>query len=401
MEQAKFILQELPCGCAILDVSGSLTYANPALCQLLGSSEPAIRGKSIEAILTIASRIFYQTHFFPLLNLKGEVSEIFMSLKTASGAHIPVMVNAKMSVENEETVYICVFAPVWERQKYEEQLLAARKAQQKAIEENEVLNKLKAQLEVNQYQLDRKISILRERNNEYLQMSKVLMHDMQEPVRKISLFFDALFGNDQPPATPDDQRKINIIRKSIQRLRHMTKSLLDFVQINASDEKINFLDSSLIHQAREEVTKNLPEVNIDIQITDLPPFEGRQSQIRRVFVELIKNALQNTHDERPLSIKVAAVVIQENVYQHQLDKYRYTDHVQIEIRDNGSGFDGQYNSYVFGLFNKIDARSGGAGLGLALCRQIISNHYGTIKAQSELGKGTCITIVLPIRQLAE
>ncbi|SKB47189.1 PAS domain S-box-containing protein [Dyadobacter psychrophilus] len=401
MEQAKHILQELPCGCAVLDISGSLAYTNPTLCQLLGSSEDAVRGTSIESILTVASRIFYQTHFFPLLNLKGEVSEIFMTLKTANGTHVPVMVNAKVSTENGETVYICVFAPVWERQKYEEQLLSAKKAQQKAIEENTILNGLKAQLEMNQYQLDRKISILRERNNAYLQMSKVFMHDMQEPLRKISLFLDALFGKDRGEVAYDDQRKISIIRKSILRLRHMTRSLLDFVQISAPEESVTFLDPKrLIIEAKEELEKEASASNFSIDIGDLPHFEGRESQIKRVFIELIKNALQNTLADRPLNIQVTAVMVQENVYQHQTDKYRYTDHIQMEIKDNGSGFEGQYDSYVFGLFNKIDARSGGAGLGLALCKQVISNHYGTIKAQAEPGKGACITIVLPIRQSA-
>jgi sigma-B regulation protein RsbU (phosphoserine phosphatase) len=401
LEQAEYILQELPCGFATFDPAGTLTFANRTLCQLLGSSCDVVQGKNIESILTVASRIFYQTHFFPLLNLKEEVSEIFMTLKSDGGAHVPVMVNAKMSIRNGQAVYTCVFTPVWERQKYEEQLLAAKKEQQKALEENVVLNALKAELETNQHELDRKLSVLRERNDEYLQMGKVFMHDMQEPVRKISLFCDALFAKGWA-ASNEDQQKIDVIQRSIQRLRHMTSSLLDFVQVSSSREQVQLLNlSEIILQASQEVAGNIPSEQVKIDTGDLVDFEGRPLQIRKVFVELIKNALQNRAPDRPLTIQVTSVFTQENTYQHHADKYKYTNHVQIEVTDNGSGFDSKYNVYVFGLFNKIDARAAGAGLGLALCKQIISNHYGTIRAQSELGKGTCITIVLPVQQSIE
>lgn len=399
MERAEHILQELPCGCAIFDAAGAFTFLNRTFCGLVELPCDAILGKNIETVLTIASRIFFQTHFFPLLNLKGEVSEIFLTLKARSGTHVPVMVNAKKSIENGQSVYTCVFSPVWERQKYEEQLLTARNAQQKALEENAALNELRAQLEINQHELDRKLSILRERNEENLQMGKVFMHDMQEPVRKIGFFVDALFDKINGQLSSEDQRKITVIQKSVQRLKHMTSSLLDIVQINTVDEPIALLDTAtLIREAFNEVVGDGQDNEITLELGELPEFEGRQEQIKIVFSELIKNALQNPYPGRPLHIQVSAVLTQENAYQHHADKYRYTDHVRIEIKDNGSGFDGQYNAYVFGLFNKIDARSPRLGLGLALCKQIISNHYGTIKAQSEAEKGTCVTIVLPLQQ---
>ena len=125
-------------------------------------------------------------------------------------------------------------------------------------------------------------------------------------------------------------------------------------------------------------------------------YEGDLGHKRELV--LIKNAIQNRDINRRLQIQIKAVLIEENSYQFNKRKYRYTDHVKLEITDNGTGFDNQYNSYIFGLLNKLSSHSAGAGLGLALCKQIVSHHYGTISASSEIGKGTTFLIVLPVSQ---
>ncbi|MCF2489328.1 PAS domain-containing protein [Dyadobacter sp. CY347] len=136
MEQAEHILQDLPCGCVVFDEVGTMTFVNRTLCSMLGYQPDLLLGQSIEKILTISSRIFHQTHFFPLLKLNGAASEIFLTLKPSSGSPIPVMVNAKTQAEADPVCYVCVFVPVWERRKYEEQLLEINRVQQKALDEN-------------------------------------------------------------------------------------------------------------------------------------------------------------------------------------------------------------------------------------------------------------------------
>lgn len=383
----------------VFDNDGRVTFVNDTLCRMLGYAAGDILNKSTEIILTVSSRIFYQTHFFPLLKLKGEVGEIFLTLKAKDGSHIPVMVNAKAHLKGMATSYISVLSTVFERQKYEEQLLLARKSQQKAIEENEHLNQLKSELEANQHELDRKLVTLNELNREYVQMGKVLMHDMQEPIRKIGLFFDAVLAGSEHDARGANSKKLDIIQKSINRLRQLTSSLQDFVHINSLKEAITLISpTELILQARDQVIKDLNCGDFDLHIGPLPGFEGRASLIRRVFFELIKNAVQNAHlGERPV-IFVEGVLTQENIYQVNANKYRYTDHITIEISDKGIGFEQKYATYVFGLLNKLNKNSSGVGLGLAVSHQIIAHHYGTIRAKSQPEQGISIVIVLPIKQ---
>ncbi|MCF2489329.1 ATP-binding protein [Dyadobacter sp. CY347] len=265
-----------------------------------------------------------------------------------------------------------------------------------------MLNRLKDELESNQFELDRKISVLRERSQEYLQMGKIFMHDMQEPIRKINLFFDTFMRKVDIPENTEDFRHLTVIRKSITRLRFMMRSMLDFVQVsNAADPVTLLKPAKLIMEARDQVMSDQNFANLDLRIGEMSDFDGRETQIKRVFYELLKNAVENKSPDRELMVEVTAVISEENIYRNHLSKYKYTDHIKIEFNDNGVGFESRFDDYVFGLLNKLNTATPGLGVGLALCKQVISSHYGTMKVKSRAGEGTSIIIILPLKQIPE
>lgn len=346
----------------------------------------------------MASGIFYQTHFFPLLKLKGEVNEIFMTLKAKNGSRIPVMVNAKASGNDSQLIYIGLFSTVWERQKYEQALLDATKAQKKAIEENAVLIQLKKELEINQQRLDRNLAMVNDRNAEYLQIGKVLTHDMQEPIRKIYFYLETLKNNLSSHQIQENNSSIVILNKSVTRLQRLTNALLDFVSTASKEEPYAQLAAApLLQQAAKEVQEELGIDDLLLEVSPIPEFWGKASQIRRVFFEIIKNAVIHNDPTLPLVMKVNAVIIAENAYRVTAGKYQFTDHVQIELRDDGVGFDSQYEQYVFGLLNKLRVNPDALGIGLTLCRQIVAAHQGQIKIQSTPLMGSKVTITIPIK----
>jgi len=70
---------------------------------------------------------------------------------------------------------------------------------------------------------------------------------------------------------------------------------------------------------------------------------------------------------------------------------------RFRVEDNGIGIEGEYLENVFGLFNKLDPKSEGTGLGLALARRIVEQHGGRIRAESEgPGKGSAFVVELPL-----
>ena len=122
------ILNNAPCGFLSFTDDGLIVLANVTLAKLLGYETDSLRGKKFEIILPIASRIFYQTHFFPLLKLHGKIEEIYFSLRAKEGHDIPMLINASRRCEGEGFVYDCIFIPILQRIQYEDEILKAKKA---------------------------------------------------------------------------------------------------------------------------------------------------------------------------------------------------------------------------------------------------------------------------------
>lgn len=393
------MIEAMPCGFIVFDDYGTIESVNEFLCNLLEYDHNELIDKNIELVFTISSRIFYQTQLYPLIRLKGKVDEIFLTLRSKQGAHIPVMLYCKRNVTDEKISNVCVFVTVWEREKHELEMLKANEMRQHTLQENETLNKLKEELEFHQQHLDQQVSILSQRNQEYRQLNKVLTHDLQEPIRKIGVFTDRVINHSKTVNDPEMLDTFQKIQASVFHLRNLTSSLQRFVYTDSSEEKVNILFiKELIKGAQNDAITATGFNDFELKLQEIPAFDGSAFQIKLVFFELFKNSIQNRDSDKRLEIEIRAVLIEENSYLASKGKYRYTEHIKIEISDNGTGFDNQYNDYIFGLFNKLNPASEGAGLGLALCKQIISNHYGTIAVNSEIAKGTTITIILPVEQ---
>jgi PAS domain S-box-containing protein len=132
-DQIEKLLNNAPCGFLSFTDDGAIAMVNYTLLKLLGYQEQELEGKSIDAILPLAGRIFCQTHFFPLLKLYNKVEEVYFSLRAKSGQNIPILVNAIRREENGTFFNDCIFIPIHQRIKYEDEILKAKKAAETAI----------------------------------------------------------------------------------------------------------------------------------------------------------------------------------------------------------------------------------------------------------------------------
>ena len=399
---ANYLVQSLPCACLVFGDEGTIEFVNVYLCEALGYTTDELIGQKLDRVLTLSSRLFYQTHFFPLLRLNGKVSEIFFMLRSKAGESIPVMVNATRDANGEKAINLAIFITVWERQKYESEILESKKKLQNTLESNEVLKNLQTQLEEHQQKLDRQIAALTQRNQEYVQLNKVLSHDLQEPIRKIAIYLDmvmsAVISTDNPPLYAQYLK----IQSSVTRLQSLAQCLQQFVGVEANEDSLSLIEpKNLILQASAAAIEATEFSDFKLEIDEVPPLEARARQVRLLFTELIKNAIQNRQPHVPLHITVRSTTVEENSYRFSQDKYRYVDYVRLEIADNGTGFDEQYATYVMGLFNKLNPESEGMGMGLSLCKKIVSNHYGAIQVKSRKDIGSTFIITLPVAQPVE
>jgi PAS domain S-box-containing protein len=126
------LLNNAPCGFLALADDGTILTVNATLLGWLGYAEGDLLGRHVESLLPPGGRIFYQTHFFPLLKLHGMAEEIYLSLRSEGGSDMPVLVNASRRERAGAAVNDCVFVPMRQRRRFEDELLSAKKEAEEA-----------------------------------------------------------------------------------------------------------------------------------------------------------------------------------------------------------------------------------------------------------------------------
>lgn len=163
--------------------------------------------------------------------------------------------------------------------------------------------------------------------------------------------------------------------ETVQQLR--TFSRLDESERRAADLHA-MLDSTLTllhHQAKDrvEVVKHYGEI---------PPVECYGGQLNQVFMNALLNAVQAIDGRGTITLTTAR---------------EGDDHVRVSIRDSGCGIPGEVLERIFDPFFTTKPAGQGTGLGLSISQGIVERHRGRLEVESELGEGTELTLILPIR----
>jgi light-regulated signal transduction histidine kinase (bacteriophytochrome) len=163
--------------------------------------------------------------------------------------------------------------------------------------------------------------------------------------------------------------------------------LLQFSRVATRPELFKKIDLvKIVLEAADIFEASVKETGCQIEVENMPAIEADEAQMSRLFQNLIGNALKFRGGETP-RIKVYG----------KLDKKRICE---IFVKDNGMGFDPKYAELIFKPFQRLHGRSeyDGTGMGLAICRKIVERHGGSIRAESEPGKGSTFIIRLPVKQ---
>jgi sigma-B regulation protein RsbU (phosphoserine phosphatase) len=386
-----------PCGYVSFQDDGNVINLNQTLADLLETPKDKIIGRSVENILTVASRIFYNTHLFPLLKLHERADEIFISLRRKEKKDVPVLLNAKRRKSDDRYLNDFILMPIYERRKYEDEILNAKRKAEDQVKQNEQLLSLTQALESRTHELDQQYTRLLAINKDLLQFSRIISHDVQEALHKMSVFTDKLSIEESDRLSEKGKKTLERITNAVQKADQLMTGLAQFIQID-SEIDIGEVDlNKALASARLKAEKETTFTDFEFISGKLPNVQGNEAQLETMFYHLIRNAIQYRNPER-LTIHIEHTLLKENKYRSTKGKYIYTDHLKINFRDTGSGFENTQSEYVFFLFKKIHSDSTGLGIGLSLAKKIIENHSGSIEVKSEPGKGTEFIILLPVKK---
>jgi sigma-B regulation protein RsbU (phosphoserine phosphatase) len=384
------ILDEAPCGYFSFFDNGELHIVNKTLCDLLGYTKGDLEGKNIETIFTISTKIFFQTHFFPLVKMRGHAEEIFISLLTKDKEHLPVLLNAKRKESDGKTLTACAFLVVANRKKFEDELIAARNFAEKALRENSELIKAQALLQQHAEKLDEQIQLVNKQNHELKQINHVVTHSLREPLRKVLMYTNIVRDDHSPQSVEKNLSKLITASKQ---MNSIVSGLQEYVWLNNTASSFVATDlQTIVKKVEQQLQEN--EDPLILHTDSLPVIKADARQIELLFFHLFCNAVKFKKSEKAV-LSISCSLIQQNSFRKVENKYKYKDFLKLQFRDEGIGFDPVFREEIFELFKKLH-HTEGSGLGLALCKKIVENHFGTIAASSKLNEGTTIMVILPL-----
>ncbi|MCP3870530.1 MAG: hypothetical protein GY703_21045 [Gammaproteobacteria bacterium] len=248
--------------------------------------------------------------------------------------------------------------------------------------------------------LEQTASELSRSNKELEEFAYIASHDLQEPLRKVLVFGERLETKYQNELGDRGRDYIRRMRSAATRMQTLINDLLDYSRVNTKAQPFTPTDlTKVVNEVLEDLETRTSEVKAKVEISDLPIIDADPLQMRQLFQNLIGNALKFHKPEEPPVVKVSSSKAEPKSPSERIDDILN----EIIIEDNGIGFDRAYSERIFGTFQRLHGRKDyeGAGIGLSVCRKIVSRHGGTITAESEPEKGAKFTIRLLTRQSEE
>ncbi|CAM3463891.1 PAS domain-containing protein [Deinococcus saxicola] len=240
------------------------------------------------------------------------------------------------------------------------------------------------QLRRSHQQLTRSNAELLAANEELEAFTYSVSHDLRTPVRHIISFGELLRRELPTPLDAKAERYFGIVSKAASTLNMLIDGMLDVSRTSRqplSAERVHL--ERLFTAVRHEVGVAQPQRQIAWQIADLPAVTGDADLLRRVIAALVDNAVKYTRGREKARIEVWA----EDRGQSWA----------ILVRDNGVGFNPQYQGKLFTMFQRLHRQEDfeGAAVSLANARRIVTRHGGTMTAEGQPGAGATFGFILP------
>ncbi len=251
-----------------------------------------------------------------------------------------------------------------------------------------------------QEQLQAKVIDLRRSHEELQEIAFVAAHDLQEPLRKIQIFSNMLLYQKTDFIDETNRENLQRINNSALRMQSLITDLSSLTSLTKVDEIKKDLDlNRMLQFILLDMDEKVVDKGATVTISYLPFINGFENQLKILFNALLDNALKFTRADAKPQIKITSDVtnglelfdINPNLKQQKFNR--------IIITDNGIGFEKQFITKMFQIFQRLHQQESGyegKGIGLALCLRIMANHEGYIVADGHSQQGACFKLFFPI-----
>jgi phosphoserine phosphatase RsbU/P len=360
-EDLEDLYENAPCGYLSLRPDGSIVKANATLAAWTGYSQEQLLGKRLLDLLNVPGKIFYETHFAPLLRMQGFFHEVALDIITSEGQRLPVLANAverRGPSGNLVFTRLTIFQAV-QRRRYERELADARTLAEKGLME------------------EREMGELRE------QFIAVLGHDLRNPLAAIASGVRIL---QRTPDHTERTRILDLMQGSVGRMSILIDNVLDFARsrlgggLSVVRSTEPPLDAAL-RQVVAELQTAVPDRVLDTDIDLSNPVWCDSARIAQLASNLLANAMTHGSEEEPVRFRARIA----------------GDHFELVVSNGGDPIPPETMEHLFQPFFRGNIRPSaqGLGLGLHIASEIAKAHRGTLTATSTSVE-TCLTFRMPL-----
>jgi sigma-B regulation protein RsbU (phosphoserine phosphatase) len=384
-EDLEDLYENAPCGYLSLLPDGHVVKANQTFCHWLGYARDELIGARLHDFLNIAGRIFYETHFAPLLRMQGFFNEVALDLIKKDGSSLPVLVNAAARTGAEgklQFIRLTIFNAT-DRRRYERELLKARDELKTLAE---TLARRVADVTVEQLRSDSALTTHRKDAELREQFIAVLGHDLRNPLAAISAGTRLIQKSNLDESA---EAVVAMMQKSVGRMASLIDNVLDFARGRLGDGITLTLSTQPLEPALQQVVDELQSTHPDSIIkTDFiltKPVNADPVRIGQLFSNLLGNALVYGLEGEPVTVTA-----------------KTEDQFELAVCNAGNPIAPAAMERLFSPFSRGEVRPSqqGLGLGLYIASEIARAHGGRIDVTSK-PELTCFTFRMPLQDQAK
>lgn len=238
--------------------------------------------------------------------------------------------------------------------------------------------------------LEEMLSQMERSNKELESFNYIASHDLQEPLRKIQLFYSRIMDKDEKNLSEESREYFSSIHSAAERMQNLITALLSYSTASYTDLNFEKTDlNKLLAEVKSDLEDRIVAKNAVIESDLLPKMAVIPFQFRQLLSNLISNGIKYSKKDTPPEIKITTETEDRNGKKF----------VKFMISDNGIGFEQQYEHKIFELFQRLHGKTEfvGTGIGLAICKKIVANHKGFIEVTSEPNVGSVFTVRIPMK----
>lgn len=346
-----------------LDEKGQFVFFNRRAEELSGRSLKEWRGRDFSPLI-IPEDLPRVVDVFNGV-MEGRRQQYEVGVRRPDGSVLALSVNtAPLYTEGKVTGTVSFGRDITEQKRAEEEVKKLNRDLERRIAERTV------QLEAS--------------NKELESFSYSVSHDLRAPLRIIDGFSLALLEDYREKLGEEGKRLLDSIRGNAWKMGQLMDDLLSHARVGRQEIWIEEIDmDSLAREVSAELNAESPGRTLEFRIRPLPPAKGDRVMMRRVWDNLISNAVKFAKNK-----EIAVIEIGAKTGKGETSYY---------VKDNGAGFDMRQAGRLFGMFQRLHGSDefGGTGVGLAIVQRIIQRHGGRVWAEGETGKGAVFYFTLP------